>query len=73
MNNFFVRKYTIQGIFIFSAFLLLSRLFYIQLIDERYIFSANNNVLRKIIVYPSRGVILDRKGKVLVQNEPVYV
>ncbi|HEX8376487.1 MAG TPA: penicillin-binding protein 2 [Pedobacter sp.] len=72
MNSFFPRKYVVQGIFIAIAMVLLLRLFYIQVIDKSYFLSANNNVLRKIIIYPARGLIMDRKGKVLVQNEPVY-
>src|SRR6476661_3239094 len=72
MNSFFTRRYIIQGIFIVVALVLLSRLFYIQVIDDRYKLSADNNVLRKLIIYPARGIILDRKEKVLVQNEPVY-
>lgn len=72
MNSFFERKYIIQGVIIAIAFIIIARLFYIQVIDESYILSANNNVLRKVVVYPARGVILDRNGKVLVQNEPVY-
>jgi len=72
MDIFFERKYIIQGIFITIALLLGVRLFYLQIIDESYLLSANNNVLRKVIVYPARGVILDRSGKILVQNEPVY-
>lgn len=50
----------------------MARLFYIQIIDKSYLLSANNNVLRKVVVYPARGVVFDRNGKVLVQNEPVY-
>ncbi|WP_207424074.1 penicillin-binding protein 2 [Desertivirga brevis] len=72
MNSFFERRFVIQGIFIFIALVLLSRLFYIQVIDKSYFLSASNNVLRKKIIYPARGVILDRHGKILVQNEPVY-
>ncbi|GGG90884.1 penicillin-binding protein 2 [Parapedobacter pyrenivorans] len=72
MNGLFERKYIIQGIFIAVAIVIASRLFYLQLIDETYLLSANNNVLRKMVIYPARGVILDREGKVLVQNEPVY-
>jgi len=72
MNSFFQRKYVIQGIFITIALVIIARLFYLQIIDESYLLSANNNVLRKVIVYPARGVILDRNGEVLVQNEPVY-
>jgi penicillin-binding protein 2 len=72
MNSFFVRRYVIQGIFIAVTLILLSRLFYIQLVDDQYKLSADNNVLRKFIIYPARGPILDRNGKILVQNEPVY-
>lgn len=72
MNSFFQRRYIVQGIFISIAIILLARLFYIQVIDKSYFLSANNNVLRKVIIYPARGVILDRFGKILVQNEPVY-
>ncbi|MGJ1237808.1 MULTISPECIES: penicillin-binding protein 2 [Sphingobacterium] len=72
MNSFFARKYVVSGIFIGITLTLVARLFYLQIIDDSYIHSANSNVMRKVIVYPARGVILDRKGKVLVQNEPVY-
>jgi len=72
MNSFFARKYVIQGIFIAVAAIIAARLFYLQVIDKSYLLSANNNVLRKVVIYPARGVILDRNGKVLVQNEPVY-
>ncbi|PPL02116.1 penicillin-binding protein 2 [Parapedobacter indicus] len=72
MNSFFERKYIIQGVFIAVAIVIAARLFYLQLIDESYLLSANNNVLRKMVIYPARGVILDRNGQVLVQNEPVY-
>lgn len=72
MNGFFERKYIIQGIFIAVAAIIAARLFYLQVIDKTYLLSANNNVLRKVVIFPARGVILDRNGKVLVQNEPVY-
>jgi len=72
VNSFFARKFIVQGIIIAAAVVLLLRLFYIQVIDDSYYLSAENNVLRKVIIYPARGVILDRNSKVLVQNEPVY-
>ena len=72
MNKFFARKFVVQGIFIFTSIILIIRIFYIQVISDQYILSANNNVLRKILIYPARGIILDRKEKILVQNEPVY-
>ena len=48
------------------------RLFYIQVVDDSYKLSANNNVIRLITDFPARGLIYDRKGKLLVYNEPVY-
>ncbi len=72
MNSFFARKYIIQGIFILVSLILLARLYYIQVVDDSYKLSADNNVLRKLVIYPARGVILDRNEKILVQNEPIY-
>ncbi|MFM6976147.1 MAG: penicillin-binding protein 2 [Sphingobacteriaceae bacterium] len=72
MNKYFARKFVLQAIFIATALVILVRLFYIQVISTQYLLSANNNVLRKIIIYPARGIILDRKDRILVQNEPVY-
>lgn len=72
MNSFFERRYVIQGLFIVMAIALLSRLFYIQIIDDQYTVSANRNVLKKFILFPRRGAIFDRNGNVLVQNEPLY-
>src|SRR6478735_3144815 len=72
MNSFFERRYVIAGIFIALILVLLARLFYIQVVDDRYSLYASQNVVRKFIKYPARGPILDRYGKTMVQNEPVY-
>ncbi|QHS54026.1 penicillin-binding protein 2 [Mucilaginibacter sp. 14171R-50] len=72
MNSFFERRYVIAGIFITLLLILLGRLFYIQVIDDRYFLYAQNNVVRRYVQYPARGPILDRTGKIMVQNEPIY-
>src|ERR1700749_1647619 len=72
MNSFFVRRYVIAGIFITIILILLAKLFYIQIIDKEYSLYATKNVLRKSKVYPARGPILDRNGKILVENVPSY-
>jgi len=72
MNSFFERRYVIAGIFITILLILLGRLFYIQIIDNRYAIYASQNVRREIIHNAARGPILDRNGKVLVQNVPFY-
>ena len=72
MNITAERKYVISGIFILLGAIYLIRIFYLQVIDETYKLSAENNVLRPIIEYPARGLIYDRKGKLMVYNEAVY-
>lgn len=72
MNQFFERRYVIGGIFITIILILLARLFYIQIIDDKYALYATKNVIRRIIQYPARGPILDRNGRVLVTNDLVY-
>lgn len=72
MDNLFNRKYTVQGLFIVAALILLGTLFYIQVASDKYFISAESNVLRKIYTFPARGVIFDRNEKPLSQNEAVY-
>jgi len=72
MNSYIERKYIIIGIFILVTFIFIVRLFYLQIIDISYKLSANNNVLRYITQYPARGLIYDRKGKLMVYNEAAF-
>ncbi|MDQ7950031.1 MAG: penicillin-binding protein 2, partial [Pedobacter sp.] len=72
MDQLFNRKYIIQGLIVLIALILLGKLFYIQIASDKYFINANNNALRKIYIYPARGVILDRNHKILAQNQPTY-
>lgn len=72
IKNFAYRKIIIIAIFIFVGILFITRLFYLQILDNEYKLSAQNNVLRKITRYPARGLIYDRNGELLVYNEAVY-
>ena len=44
----------------------------LQITSDDYKKSADSNAFLKKIEYPSRGNILDRKGKLLVYNQPSY-
>ncbi|MDP4282763.1 MAG: penicillin-binding protein 2, partial [Bacteroidota bacterium] len=66
------RRYIIIGLFLLIGLVFAVRLTYVQLIADKYILSSNNNVLRYITQYPARGLIYDRNGKLLVQNEAAY-
>jgi penicillin-binding protein 2 len=48
------------------------RLFYVQVINDTYKLSANNNVLRYMTEFPARGLVYDRDGVLLVYNEAAY-
>lgn len=50
----------------------LARLFYIQIVDEKYALSADNNAIKKRTVFPARGIIYDRYDKILVANDIAY-
>ena len=54
------------------AAILLTRLFSIQILDDRYKIDASNNSMVKDIIYPTRGVIYDRYGNILVGNKVAY-
>ncbi|MBC7412129.1 MAG: penicillin-binding protein 2, partial [Bacteroidia bacterium] len=67
MNNAFTdRRFVVIGIIVAVAAIFLLRLFYVQVLNDKYTLSANNNVLRYMTEFPARGLILDRKGKLLV-------
>lgn len=72
MNPFEDRKFVILGIFFTVCLIFIGRLFYIQVLDESYEMSANNQALRRVPQYPVRGLIYDRNGKLLVYNEAAY-
>lgn len=72
MNPFENRKFVILSIFLTIVLVFLGRLFYIQVIDDSYKLSANNQALMYVTQYPVRGLIYDRKGELLVYNEVAY-
>ncbi|MCD6331732.1 MAG: penicillin-binding protein 2 [Bacteroidales bacterium] len=66
------RRLVIGGIILFTGILYLIRLLILQVLDTSYKLSAESNSRQREIEYPGRGLILDRNGKVLASNEPVY-
>ena len=71
-DTFSSRRITITAIFIVVGIIYIIRLAHLQIIDDSYTRLANRNALRHITQYPSRGLIYDRNGKLLVYNEAVY-
>ena len=57
---------------VIMAGILIARIFYIQIVDDRYKIDASNNSMVYDIIYPTRGVIYDRNGKIIVGNKVAY-
>ena len=66
------RKYVIGGFIVLIALIYIIRLFDLQINDEKYKQSADSNAFFKKTVYPSRGLIYDRNGELVVFNQPAY-
>ncbi len=67
-----MRLRTLQVIVLLIVGAIVGRLFYIQLIDDRYKDMANNNALRHVVQYPPRGEVRDRNGEFIVQSREAY-
>ncbi len=66
------RSFIISGIFLMVAVVYVSVLFYLQVISSEYEQVAASNATFVRTLNPSRGLIYDRNGKLLVSNKPVY-
>lgn len=62
----------VTGIILLITIIFLLKLFYIQVINKNYRFSANNNVLRYDVQQAVRGLIYDRDSNLIVANVPAY-
>ena len=75
MNNdyrFENRKFVVVGIVVGIVLLFIARLFYLQIMNDEYKKHADSNAFLNKTVYPSRGIMYDRNGKLLVSNQPAY-
>ncbi len=66
------RQYVIAGVTITIVVIYIIRLFTLQIMSDDYKKNADSNAFQKKIEFPSRGVITDRNGKLLVYNQPSY-
>jgi penicillin-binding protein 2 len=68
MRNLEQRKITFYIIFALVAVVFLTRLFYLQVITTREVEAGR----LEEIIYPSRGLIYDRYGELMVYNDAIY-
>ncbi len=66
------RKYILSGVVILVFITYVVQLFSLQINSEDYKTKADSNAFYKKTVYPARGLMYDRNGKMLVYNQPSY-
>lgn len=66
------RRFVIAGLIIVISVLYIVRLFNLQVADETFKKNADSNAFLRKTIYPSRGMIYDRKGRLIVFNQPAY-
>jgi len=52
--------------------LIVTRLFFLQVVEKKYSKLADANAVLRKVVYPSRGMIYDRKGRSVLRNDVMY-
>ncbi|MXV37575.1 penicillin-binding protein 2 [Flavobacteriaceae bacterium Ap0902] len=60
------------GLLIIISIVFIARLAYLQLVTDKYILNAFNTSIKREVIYPKRGDILDRDGELLVTNSFDY-
>ena len=66
------RQLPILLFFLIGTAVLIYRVAELQIFDDSYQKLAEKTILDKQVVYPSRGLIYDRNGKLLTYNKPIY-
>jgi penicillin-binding protein 2 len=66
------RKFILGGAIILVLLVYVVRLFTLQVLSDEYKTKADSNAFYKKTIYPSRGLIYDRNGELLVYNQPAY-
>lgn len=62
----------IAAVVVAVAVIYLAQLFHLQILSPQYRKYAESNAFLRRALYPARGTIYDRKGKLLVFNKPTY-
>ena len=66
------RSRIIRLIFLVTFVVIVAQLFYLQIISGKYKRLADENARFKKVIYPSRGIIFDRKNRAILNNTLMY-
>jgi penicillin-binding protein 2 len=67
-----IRALSIRGLLIAITILLVGKALHLQIVSETWRTRADGVGSSRIEQYPARGLLLDRNGKLLTINEPIY-
>lgn len=66
------RRYIIAGFICLIVAVYIVRLFNLQIGDDKYKENAESNAFLRKVIYPARGLVYDREGRLVVFNQPAY-
>ena len=66
------RRFVLGGAVVALVLIFILRLFFLQVVESDYKAWADSNAFLKKTLYPSRGMMYDRTGRLLVYNQPAY-
>lgn len=72
MDIKYLKLRNIQILFVLAAFVLAAKALHLQVLDQSFRREADTVAIENYVKYPSRGMIYDRNGKLLVHNNPMY-
>ena len=66
------RSTIIRFAIVVFALILISKLFYLQVLSDKYAEKSARLSIRDVIEFPDRGLITDRNGEIIVFNEDAH-
>src|SRR5690242_1958010 len=58
--------------FLVMGLIIIMRLFSLQVVDKKYSIMANEQGRFRMVVYPNRGILFDKKGRAVLRNTVIY-
>ncbi len=72
MDLKYIKLRNIQAAFLLAALILAAKALHLQVLDRSFRQEADTVAIENYVKYPSRGMIYDRNGNLLVHNNPMY-
>lgn len=67
-----IRSRVIQVAFAAAFLIIIAQLFNLQILSGKYSRMADDQAIYRRVVYPSRGLVFDRRGKIILDNTTLF-